>query len=142
MQEYSFRRSLVGYDRACVNTLLEKENADLGHTLKELRKQLAGEVHHLELLRVEIEKLKNEVETYQSLENEISRLILGFYMEATEKVYHAMKEAEQIERNSAEKVLIKKSELVSMKSAIDSIKEEVSLVTNRYKSEIEKIGGG
>jgi len=142
LQEYGFRRSWVGYDRVRVDALLEKENADFRQKLKELRTVMAGEVHQLELLRVEIKKLKDDVETYQSLENEISSLIMGFYMKASEKVYQAVKEAEQKERKAAEKVLNRKSEMVTLKTVIESIKEEVGQVTNRYRFEIEKIGEG
>ncbi len=137
----NYKRSLWGYDPAGVNNLVNKMDRDYKDTIIQLKKQLADEVHHLELLKAEVRKIKRDVDSYRSLENEISRLLLKAHLEAAEKVYAALQKAEQVEKGAAEKVMLKRNELVNLKATMEKVKNEINSMVAQYLSVIEKAEG-
>lgn len=136
-----FKRSFLGYDPVAVEVLLNNMDAEYRANLRELKNQLADEVHHLELLKVEIKKIKSEIEYCGSLENEISQILLSAHLEATQRIYNALKDAEKTEKRASDKVLARKAELAKLKAEMKKIEEEIKSITVRRKSPLEEDEG-
>ncbi|OPY87418.1 MAG: DivIVA protein [Smithella sp. PtaU1.Bin162] len=136
-----FKRSFWGYNPADVDKQLKTMDKLYKDSLKELRKQLADEVHQLQLLKVNIEKVKNNVESYKKIENEISGVLLKTHLDAVEKVFAAMLDSKQAEKKAAGEVLIRKNELTKIKTNIKKVKEEINSVTSRYRLALESAEG-
>ncbi|HOV79225.1 MAG TPA: hypothetical protein PK728_03900 [Bacillota bacterium] len=128
-----FKRSFIGYDPVAVEVLLKDMDAEYKAKLRELKNQLADEAHRLELLRVEIKKVKGEIESCRALENEISQILLGAHFEATKKIYDALKDAERKEKSASAKILARKNVLAELKSEMTKIKEEIQSIASRRK---------
>lgn len=135
------KRSFWGYSPASVDDILKKMDQEYKNNLLQLRKQLADEARQLELLKAEMEKLKNETVSYKSLESEISRLLLKAQLEAAERSYSVFRSVEQAEKDAAERVMLKRSELVRLRSTMDRVKKEISLMIAQYMSVTEKAEG-
>lgn len=136
-----FKRSFWGYNPADIDKQLKSMDKYYKDSLMGLRKQLADEVHQLQLLKVNIEKVKNNIEVYQKIEFEISEVLLKTHLNAVERVFTAMLESRQAENKAADKVLFKKGELNKLKTNIQKIKEEINSVTDRYRLVLESAGG-
>ncbi|OPY55723.1 MAG: DivIVA protein [Pelotomaculum sp. PtaU1.Bin035] len=136
-----FKRSFWGYNPADVDKQLKSMDKRYKDSLMELRKQLADEVHQLQLLKVNIEKVKNNIESYKKIENEISRILLKKHLDAVEKVFMAMLDSRRAEKTATDKVLFKKDELTKLKTNIKKVKEEINSVTSRYRLLLESAEG-
>lgn len=136
-----FKRSLFGYSPKDLADLLKSMDEDFNNSLKELRKQLADEVHHLELAKLEFQNVKNEMDSYKSYENEISKVLLEAHLEATEKFFEALKDSERTEKNAADKVLARKAELAKLKGDMEQMKEEIHSIAGQYKLILDKAEG-
>ena len=136
-----FKRSFLGYDPVAVEVLLNSMDAEYKTKLRTLKNRLADEAHHLELLRVEIKKIKSEIESCHLLENEISQILLSAHLEATQKLYEALKGAEKTEKKASDKVLARKAELAELKSEMERVKEEIQSIAARRKSPLEEDEG-
>ena len=139
--EKKFKRALIGYSPADLEDYLNKINTDFDNKMEELRKQQADEIHHLELLKVQVQNVRDEIDSYSTIKNMILKLLFAAHYESTEKVYKALKYVEQAEKKAADKVLLKKAELAKLKKDIDIIMGEIISVTGQYKSILDKVEG-
>jgi|GEM_PF-4579229 len=136
-----YKRSFWGYDPAGVDGLQEQMDREYKSILVQLRKQLSDEVRQLELIRVEIEKLKQEVDVYRKKENEISRLLLKAHMEASEKALAALGESDQKEKAAAERVMLRRAELVNLKATMEKARSEIASMVSQYMPVNDKAEG-
>lgn len=137
-----FKRSLIGYSPASLEVFLKSTNEDFKSKLEDLRKQLADEVHHLELLKLQVQNVKDERSSYESLKNKIIQMLFDAHFVAAEKIYIALRDAEQVEKKAVDKVLIKKRELDKLKTDMENMRGEIRLIATQYESILEKAEGG
>ena len=140
--ETEFKISFFGYDPASVKDLLKRMHTEHSQKIETLRKQLADETHYLELLKVEVQQVRSELDAYKSLEEGISQALARAQLEAAQRVYNSTRDAEQMERVAAEKVIRQKNELTKLKTTMKTIREEISSMTKQYRLLLEKTGGG
>lgn len=139
--EINFKRTFLGYSPVKVKNLINSMDSDYEGKLKVLRKQFAASVSDIEQLKVEIQKVRDQINSYRSLENEISRLFLKTHLEATEKVYAAALDAGRADKKAAEMVQSRKAELIGLKATIEKVKEEILYIANQHRTELKKAEG-
>jgi oligoendopeptidase F len=136
-----FKRSLLGCSPKDLEDLLKSMDEDFKNTLRELRKQLADEVHHLELAKLEFQNIKNEIDAYKSIENDISRVLLEAHLEAAEKIFKTIQDVERVEKEVADRVLARKAELAKLKGKMKQMKEDIHSIAVQYRSILDKAEG-
>lgn len=132
MSKIYFKRSFWGYSPAGVENQIRQLNEDYKNSLMQLKKQLVDEVRSLELIEAEVRKAKKEVDVYYSMEAEISRLLLRAYLEAAERSFNVLRNADQAEKMAAERVIQKRDELTNTKATVKKVKKEISSMISNY----------
>lgn len=140
MKKYNFKSSLFGYDPESVHEMIARLEDNLTKRLKQLREELADEMHQLQLVKTDVDRLKKDVDSYKSLEKELYSLLTGVHLDATKKVYSALQESEKNENNAANRALLIRAELENTYLISDRIKKEIVRAVNRYKLEIADLG--
>lgn len=134
-----FKHSVPGYCPASVKKLINRIEVDHQNKINKLKTQLADEVRQLELLKADVQQIKKEIATYQSLENEVMQVLIKAHLAATEKVYAALQDTSKSEKNAADKVQTKKNELDGLITTMEKIRKEVKAVASQYQSALEKV---
>lgn len=128
-----FKRSLIGYDAESVDKLMQEREARFRVEVQDLNRELAAETHQLELLRVEIERLKGESRQRLQLQDEISLELLKVYMSSVAQTAQDVQAAEREQRRVLDKMGERQSELEALKNEIKSMHNDFQAIANRYK---------
>lgn len=136
-----FKRSLLGYNPVKVEEYLQVLNNEFKNKLLELRTELAEETHQLQLLRLQVKTLREEINNYQSIRNEIIQFLYDTHIGSAKKVQMAMVDAEQREKKDIDNLLVRKRELGNLKMDIENMSEEITSIATQYKSNIEIVEG-
>lgn len=136
MKDLNFKRTLFGYDQDRSHELINRLDHDFKNQMKKLREELAGEAHSLQLLLVEVNRLKNDQDSIKSIEDELYRLLVDSHLNATKKVYLAMQEAEYKEKEVSDRVQSKKAELGNIKLMGEKIREDIGNMAEKLREEI------
>lgn len=141
MVKVRYKRSFWGYDPDSVDSVVKKLDQNYKNRLIQLKKKLADEVHQLELLKTEMDRLRNETATYKTIENEIYRELLNAHLAAAEKAYLAMQSSDRADKEAAERVMHKRSKLARIKSTMDELQKEINSVVVQYMTVLDKAEG-
>jgi chromosome segregation ATPase len=136
-----FRRSFLGYSPAGVEDLINSMENNFKNDIKKLKIQLADKISHLETLKAEIQKARDEINSYKTLENQVSQVLLQAHLEATERVFAVLEDADLEEKKAADRVRSKRADLLKLKATMDEIRKEIRTIAGQYKERFEKAGG-
>lgn len=128
----SFKRSFIGYDpESVVNelSLIEQEFA-LKH--EELRRGLEDQVQLNEVLKNDVERLRQEIAPRLSLQNDISNRLLTVHLKGAEKVILAIKAMKQRELDLTNKMSERKKELLRLHNVTGKMSNEFLATATRY----------
>lgn len=126
--ETKFASSLFGYDPLAVQRKIALMNDDFRMTLRKLSAELNQVNDEIEELKQKISNLEEELQSCRSFHNEIVEVLSVAHLEATERVYKAMKKAEQMVKEARETVLLRQKEYDHLKRTVRRITEEMQAI--------------
>lgn len=133
-----FKRSLIGFDAASVAKVIHDREARFGIERQALSRELAGETHQLELLRVEVAEAREDFKKKLELKKEISQQLLEAYIQSTEQRLVAISAAEQGQRQLIDKIAERSRELDVLKREMQDMHKDFYAVAERYKKILNK----
>lgn len=128
----SFKRSFFGYDPVSVVNELLFIDQEFAQKREELRRGLEIQVQQKELLKNEVEKLRQELAPKLGLQDDISSRLLTAHLKGTEKVITAIKGMKQTESNLTHKINERKKELLRLHNVTGKMSNEFLETATRY----------
>ncbi|NTW05079.1 MAG: hypothetical protein HGA27_03030 [Peptococcaceae bacterium] len=128
----TWKRSVWGYSPKDFDRHVAKTVQEYKEVVIKLKEQLADEVHQIELIKMEINRLESEIAEYKAIEVEITGLLLQSHLDASTRIFAAIQESEKTERYAEDMVAERRAELLNLRVAIDNIREEISSVATHY----------
>ena len=127
-----FKRSLRGYDPVAVEERLVALEQEFTLKCTELRQEQANQVHHRELLKVEVDRIKQELGAKVALQNDLTGRIVAVHLAATEKVIDALKSDEQKELAIVNLISDRKRELNELSHGSSKMRDEFLALATHY----------
>lgn len=137
----TFRRSLIGYDPKSIEDVLMRLKSEFNKRRKELKEQIAEEIHGLELIKLEIDHVKG-INSSFPLRKEISEQLLSAHLGTIESIIKTMKDSEIAEKKAEELFRQKQDELDSLKNDLQKMRQEFLGIAERYKLITDTRKGG
>jgi len=136
--EMKFKRSFLGYSPEKVEKTLDAMHEEFELHLKDLEEQYSQEEYDVQMLKDQIQELKNSMTAFQILEEEFSKMLVTAHLAACEKVMTVFNLADEMEEEALNTVFKKKNEIGKLKKTVDDLTKEILTVTNRYSITLEE----
>ena len=130
--EHKFKYSWFGYDPSAVNDKIDVMMKDYEKRVQDLSNELSMIRGESDRLKGKICGLVEEISMYENITREISDILFFAHMQATEKVYKSLRNAEQIGIGMREAVLEREKEFERLKNTLKRLTEEIRAVTRSY----------
>ncbi len=135
--EKIFKRSFIGYSPRIVDKTINAVHGDFEKQLRDLESQYTQEENEIQLLKEKIKELKDVVTSFQSLEAELSQILVSAHLNACEKILEATNNAVQIEESVFNKVSEYEKETAILIKTRKDITHEIDYLTRRYRTYLE-----
>lgn len=132
-----FGHSLIGYDPVLVEKRLHFLNEEFKSTMKEIQEELTQVEQDINNLEDKILKVRYEIADCRKLNEDVTQVLMSSHMDATEKVYEAMRKAEQIKKETREKILKREKEKEKMKMTVKRLTGEMQSIAEEYNTALE-----
>lgn len=133
-----FRRSLFGYDAEAVRKRIEQMEQDYTHYLQQLNNEIEQIKAETAKLNENIERINAEIISYQSMNEEIINILLTAHLEATQRVYQTMKEAEKMSIDIRELLVKREMENEILKNTLKKYTEDIQSIALDYNKALEE----
>lgn len=136
--EMKFKRSFLGYSPKTVEKTLEAIHGEFELHLKDLEEQYSQGEYDVQVLKDEIQEVRNSMMSFQTLEEELSKMLVSAHLAACGKVMTVFNLADQMEEEALNNVFKNKNEIAKLKKTMADITKEIQCVTKRYSSALEE----
>lgn len=134
----NFRRSLFGYDAAAVQSKIEQMELHYAQITERLNNEISVLNRETAIINEKIARIEAEITSYQNMNEEIINILLAAHLEATEKVYQTMREAEQMSIDIRELLVKRERENEALKDTIKKYTEDVQAIALDYNNILEE----
>lgn len=129
-----FKRSLIGYDLNSVQQEIDNISAKYETRIKELKEELTNHTHQRELLRIEYERLKQDIEGRLNIETSIKDKLYEKYIVVAEKRLDAERRMEEAATELKDQVKLKQIMLDKYKDYQTNIKSDMFRIRDRFEN--------
>lgn len=136
--EMEFKRSFLGYSHEKVDKTLKAMHEEYELHLKDLEEQYSQAEYDVQILKDQIQELKNSMTAFQTLEEEFSKMLVTAHLAACEKVMTVFNLADEMEEEALNNVFKKKNKITKLKKTMNDLTKEIQSVTNRYSNTLEE----
>lgn len=140
--EKRFKRSLLGYVDNQVKNKIEVLRDEYAIALKGQEKELEDLSQELQAFEKIIQSIQQEIRAITSTRAEVFKVLNEAHLENTNRVFQAMKKAEQIGKEARETAHERQEEREKLKEELKLLTNEMQAIAINYNNALEAFRNG
>lgn len=133
----SFKSKLFGYDKNEVNSYINRIKLENEQALDEKEKDLANIREKARLAQLKVDELQNKIDSIYEKKGKIADILLKVQEKAELMEQETVKKCEDKKLELDNEIASKAEELSGIKKDINTLKEDVITVLDKYRTQLE-----